>query len=261
MQFYPADWLKDPDLQICSMNTIGIWINVMCRMWEAKEEGILRGTTGELSLLVGARPSEFKKFLHEAETHLFADVTKCYSVVTIKCRRMNRAFLERDGAKRRMRRHRGGGGYEDVTTPSSSSSSSSTSNTNNICQFKELFETARTEYPGTVRGLDVEWDYLEVVCRKYNLDVEQIVSEISVAVGRLLEWRVAALAAGDFVPPPKNFKTWLHNRCWTEEFAAVHQQVTGEHKRCLTRGCKNEGPASRVDDTGQKYYLCVACGG
>ena len=88
MQFYPADWLKDPDLQMCSMNTIGIWINLLCRMWETKEEGVLRGTEGELALLVGARPGEFKKFLTECETHLFADVTKSYNDVTIKCRRI-----------------------------------------------------------------------------------------------------------------------------------------------------------------------------
>ena len=126
LQFYPADWLKDPDLQICSMTTIGIWINLMCRMWETKEEGILHGTAEELALLVGARPAEFERFLGEAETHLFADVTKCNSVVTIKCRRMNRVFLEREGAKTRMRRYRGKPSDADVTAPSSTSSSSST---------------------------------------------------------------------------------------------------------------------------------------
>ena len=265
MQFYPADWLKDPDLQICSMNTIGIWINVMCRMWEAKEEGILRGKFGELALLAGARPHEFKRFIKEAKEHNFCDVlqdvTESYSVVTLKCRRMNKAFLEREGAKARMRKHRGGEGCGNVTPPSSSSSSTSSSKNNNISEFRSLFETARTNYPGTVRGLDVEWDYLKDVCRKYSLPVEQTVSEISVAVGRLLEWRASATAAGDFVPAPKNFKTWLYNRCWTEEFAKVQQQVSGEHKQCLTRDCKNEGPASRTDDTGQKYYLCTACGG
>lgn len=132
LQFYPADWIKDPDLQMCSMNTIGIWINLLCRMWEAKEEGILCGKARELALLVGARPAEFKRFLQEVETHLFADVTKCDGVVTIKCRRMNRLFLERDGAKHRMRKHRGASGYGDVTTPSSSSSSISSSTTKNI---------------------------------------------------------------------------------------------------------------------------------
>jgi hypothetical protein len=39
------------------------------------------------------------------------------------------------------------------------------------------------------------------------------------------------------------------------------KRTGGEHKRCITRGCKNEGPASRTDDTGQKYYLCNSCGG
>ena len=130
-QFYPADWLKDPDLQICSMTTIGVWINILCRMWEAKEEGILRGTPEELALLAGARQADFDVFLQEAESHRFCDVlhdvTKSDGVVTLICRRMNKAFLLREGAKGRMRKHRGGGCYENVTHPSSSSSSTSSS--------------------------------------------------------------------------------------------------------------------------------------
>lgn len=133
LQFYPADWLKDPDLQMCSMNTIGIWINLMCRMWEAKEEGVMSGKPGELALLVGARPSEFSRFLKECATHLFADVTNCDGVVTIKCRRMNRLFLEREGAKRRMQRHRQKPCNGDVTPPSSTSSSTSLKYTQAEC--------------------------------------------------------------------------------------------------------------------------------
>ena len=119
LQFYPADWLKAVDLQMCSMNTIGVWINILCRMWEAKEEGILNGTTKELALLVGATPEEFRQFLKDAETHLFADVTKSCTIVTIKCRRMNKTFLEREGSKVRMQKHR----LQQSCNPSSSSSS------------------------------------------------------------------------------------------------------------------------------------------
>lgn len=126
LQFYPADWLKDPDLQMCSMNTIGIWINLLCRMWESKEEGILRGNLCELALLVGAKPSEFKQFLKDLETHLFADVTKCNKIVTIKCRRMNKLFLEREGAKQRMKRYRNKPKNAKVTLPSSTTPSTST---------------------------------------------------------------------------------------------------------------------------------------
>ena len=123
LQFYPADWLKAVDLQMCSMNTIGIWINLLCRMWEAKEEGILSGKPGELALLVGAKPGEFKRFLREAGEHKFCDVlhnvTDCYAVVTIKCRRMNGVFLERERVKIAMREHR----LQKSDVPSSSSSS------------------------------------------------------------------------------------------------------------------------------------------
>lgn len=125
LQFYPADWLKDPDLQMCSMNTIGIWINLVCRMWESKEEGIIRGKLGEIALLVGARPSEFKRFLREVLDHKFANVTKCNSVVTITCRRMNKVFLEREGIKKRVKEHRARQGNAKVTKHSSSSTSSS----------------------------------------------------------------------------------------------------------------------------------------
>ncbi len=130
LQFYPADWLKDTDLQMCSMNTIGIWINLICRMWEVKEEGILKGKAGELALLVGARPSEFKRFLSEAGKHGFCDVlqnvTESYPVVIIKCRRMNKMFLGRERAKEGMRKHRQEKLRESYSPSSSTSSTSST---------------------------------------------------------------------------------------------------------------------------------------
>jgi len=137
LQFYPADWLKAVDLQMCSMNTIGVWINILCRMWEAEEEGILSGTTKELALLVGATPTEFRQFLKDAETHLFADVTKSCTIVTIKCRRMNKVFLGREGSKVRMQKHR----LQQSCNPSSTSSSSSTTNNNIYSQFVDFWNS------------------------------------------------------------------------------------------------------------------------
>jgi len=138
MQFYPADWLKDPELQICSMNTIGIWMNILCRMWEAKQEGVLSGTPGQLALLVGANPDEFTQFLTEINDHRFGDIRKCNGTVTITCRRMKQAFLEREGTKSRVSKHRSkkkqncNGNVQECNNPSSSSTTiSSTSTTNN----------------------------------------------------------------------------------------------------------------------------------
>ena len=231
LQFYPADWLKDPDLQMCSMNTIGIWINLMCRMWEAKEEGILKGKIGELALLTGARPMEFKKFIKEAEEHKFCDVlqtvTDCYTVVTIKCRRMNKAFLERERVKIAMQRKR----LRDCDVPSSTSSSSSTTNK----EYMSIFNEARKYYPGEKRGLDTEFNYLCKVVKEWKEIIPLLLPAIKTEESR----RASLESARKFVPSWKHFKMWIYNRCWEvtagqtispKENAAAEQKALEKEK-------------------------------
>ena len=40
-QFYPGDWLKDPDLRICSLAAKGLLIDMLCYMHESQERGVL----------------------------------------------------------------------------------------------------------------------------------------------------------------------------------------------------------------------------
>lgn len=40
-QFYPGDWQKDPDLRRCSHAAKGVWIDMLCLMFEADERGVL----------------------------------------------------------------------------------------------------------------------------------------------------------------------------------------------------------------------------
>jgi len=98
-------------------------------MWEVKEEGIIKGKPSDIALLIGAKKSEFNRFLREAVTHSFANVQENNGIVTIVCRRMNKAYIEREKAKKRMKKYRSkksdANVTEDVTTHSSSSSSSS----------------------------------------------------------------------------------------------------------------------------------------
>ncbi len=105
-QFYPADWIKDPDLQMCSMSTIGIWINLICRMWEAKEQGKVRGTKEEICQIVGCTISELALFFDDNNFHKFANVTKRNKKVTIINRRMYKDYIERESVKKRVSRHR-----------------------------------------------------------------------------------------------------------------------------------------------------------
>lgn len=40
-QFYPGDWMKDPNLRRCSHAAKGVWIDMMCLMHECDERGVL----------------------------------------------------------------------------------------------------------------------------------------------------------------------------------------------------------------------------
>lgn len=40
-QFYPGDWLKDADLGGCSPAARGVWMDVLCLMFECDERGVL----------------------------------------------------------------------------------------------------------------------------------------------------------------------------------------------------------------------------
>lgn len=124
-QFYPADWRKDPQLQMCDMATQGIWINLLCCMWESDEVGKVIGTWEDFARLLGIPIADFKRFYLQAKRHKFADVTNSDGVVTIINRRIYTAFLERERAKRGMRKTREHRRYKQVTPHSSSSTSSS----------------------------------------------------------------------------------------------------------------------------------------
>jgi hypothetical protein len=40
-QFYPGDWMKDPALSICSAGARGVWLDVLCLMFESPRRGYL----------------------------------------------------------------------------------------------------------------------------------------------------------------------------------------------------------------------------
>ena len=41
MLFYPRDWLVDPNLNSCSLCAQGLWIRMLCYMWESEKRGYL----------------------------------------------------------------------------------------------------------------------------------------------------------------------------------------------------------------------------
>jgi hypothetical protein len=98
-QFYPDDWLKDPQLRMASMSSKGIWIDLLCAMFEAKERGAIEATADQFRKLLGCNDDEFDLFLREARNLKFANVrevsAECPHVIRVESRRMLRDEKQR----------------------------------------------------------------------------------------------------------------------------------------------------------------------
>ena len=125
-QFYPGDWRRDTQVQMANMETRGVWIEMLCCMWDAPERGKITGTVFELARLLGCDEHVLNRSLNELKRLKIADVTNCHNEVTVVNRRMSREEKERDNARlRKQSQRKRERSHADVTPPSSSSTSPS----------------------------------------------------------------------------------------------------------------------------------------
>lgn len=108
-QFYPGDWMKDPNLRRCSHAAKGIWMDILCLMFESDERGFLVSagrawTADEVVCAVGGDRTLALAGLHELTT---AGVVSLDSRGAYFCRRM-----VRDEEIRQSRRESGVKGAE-----------------------------------------------------------------------------------------------------------------------------------------------------
>lgn len=134
-QFYIKDWLSDPELKMASHSTKGIWIDILCFMWESSERGKIKGTIEQIKKLVSATNSDMDLFILEAKMLNFCDITNCtnlgtvtnrtemYQNVTIINRRMHQEYINKQNTRLRVQKYRRKQKSNTNVTPSSSSSS------------------------------------------------------------------------------------------------------------------------------------------
>jgi len=135
-QFYPGDWRRDNQVQMASMETRGVWFEMLCCMWDAPERGELTGTYSQISKLLGCEIEVLQRSLVEIKTlkigdisgngfcDMSRDVTKSHNDVTVINRRMVRERKATESARiRKQRQRQSAVSHNDVTPPSSSSSS------------------------------------------------------------------------------------------------------------------------------------------
>lgn len=129
MQFYPADWRKDPCVQVCSFKTRGIWFEMLCVMFECTPRGYftVNGrdfSDEEAARLIGCSVEEYKESIVELTKNNVLS-RDCHGI--IYNRRMVKDQKVRDDWSKRQRSHRNTVTQESLKNHALSSSSSSSS--------------------------------------------------------------------------------------------------------------------------------------
>lgn len=130
MQFYPKDWLSDIQLQGCSYQAKGVWMDILCYMWLAPERGLLACKT--MRELLKGDAKLIQNLLAELIEHDVCEITQNNELVS---RKMHREYMQTlaisDQRRQAANARWHAGGYAKHAPSPSSSSSSSTSNTDN----------------------------------------------------------------------------------------------------------------------------------
>ena len=222
--FYPGDWIRDPQLQMASFQTQGIWINILCRMWDAPERGKLSGTIPQIRKLISCSKEEFDSFLNENIELNFADillhVTEGNKNVTISNRRMVKDENEKKSTRYRVNKHRekvrNAPCNTKVTPPSSVSvtvSSSVTKKKDTLGQIQ--FDRFWSAYPKKRKKGDAlkAWKTLKIG----NGVFEKIMSAIEYW-SESEDWRKEE---GKYIPYPAS---WLRAMGWEDELSGKDRQ-------------------------------------
>jgi uncharacterized protein YdaU (DUF1376 family) len=91
IQFYVGDWLKDPELSMCSPATRGIWIDLICAIHEGNGAGKLTANRQQLSRICRCTEPDISAALIELGNTNAADIYEADGIVSITCRRIRRA--------------------------------------------------------------------------------------------------------------------------------------------------------------------------
>ena len=242
-QFYIRDWLSDPQLRATSTSTKGIWIDLLCFMWEAPDRGRLVDVTVEqVAKMTGATVGEVNIFLSEANTLKFATVTERDKKVTVENRRMVREERERRANAERQSRFRAkkqtpnnGQSNEKVTSLSSSSSSTSsstsTSSQKNRGSKDPLGQTTPTPSNGKLSAeqqarFDRFWAvYPKKRAKGQALNAWKKIRPDETLAGQIVnaveQWTHAhdwIKEGGKYIPHPA---TWLNAMGWEDEPTSV----------------------------------------
>jgi hypothetical protein len=106
--FYWGDFVRDPDIRRCTHCEVGVWIRILCLMYEAEFKGVLATngipwTDGEIACAIGGDASDTIKCVTSLVTKGVASRNADGALIN---RRMYREHLERVATRKRVQEFR-----------------------------------------------------------------------------------------------------------------------------------------------------------
>lgn len=242
LPWYPGDYLKDT-LHF-SLEEDAFYRRALDQCWMGK--GCIPSDPARLKLLLRVTRPQWERCSWVFIKHFYRE-GECYRNLRVD-KEMKKAQERADNA-RKNGMNGGRPKNPEKTQPvipgiptdnpdpnpeksSSPSSSSLPSAKEDIKSARAIFDEARKIFPGDKRGLDPEWGNFLVKYPAY----QKILPLLAPAIRLEIDHRKQLLAiSGAFIPPWKNFKTWINGQCWTQEFGEIPTQNSTSQPKKIHR--------------------------
>lgn len=220
--FYPGDWVREPSLRLCTHQDKGVFIDMLCLMFECDERGVLATggrpwTDEQVSAAIGGPQDATLDCIRRL---LAMGVVSRNQAGAILSRRMVRDEQARCANAERQRKHRNAqrntdrnaGVTHHVTAMSEDETEDETENEDlgkRKAGYPDAFEQFWQAFPSGrrkgKRGAFASWERA----------VKRADSETIMAAA--VEYAASGEGRGEFVKMPA---TWLNQDCWEDDRAA-----------------------------------------
>ena len=227
LKFFPSDWRADPKLRMCSIAARGLWIEMLCLMFEAEPHGhlIIEGvvpTDADLARLVGIAAEEVPELIEELEK--FGVFSRNRNKIIYSRRLVN------DEKKRRTAKDNGKNGGNPSLSKQTRNSASVNQNSRKTDQGPDNTHMPESRNQSPPIGPPDEFDpdfarFAETYpLRVGNAARAQAKMEWNAAVARGTDPEVIIAGAGRYAEerhgePPKftkQPKNWIRDECWND---------------------------------------------
>lgn len=233
LPLYVQDYLTDEKLNMCSLSTQGVYIKLMClfhkseiyggillKQKDKQCENLASNFAGKIAKLMPVKieliESALNELLEERVLNIEGDLLFQKRMVKDNEISIKRADSGKKGGESTQKSYRFAKAKDQPKDQANTEDENEYENEDiniDINVLKSQFEIFRQNYPGTKRGLEIEFDNF----KKRNATWKELVFTLSDSLQYQINAKEERARNGGFVPEWKNLSTWINAKCWSEE--------------------------------------------